>query len=264
MAPRNAVTKARPVAQAGLFAPPPTSLPPSVALVVRDATGTDGTPMASGWQAPTFSIPLESLELARRAMEHMLKPAGDDGLRQALFPLSLSTVMPNTEGMSDETQQSFFAAKVGEYSRLMSQLPPDIIRDACNQHVKRSKFFPAIAELMEFAEPALGHRQRQAKRIEWLIKVGGNPKPELFKHDPRDVVLRTLIAAAERRGQDDKAAAYRHELDVLEGRAVAKPKPAPTALPDDRDAKRPSVPLPTREQGEAIAEEPPLPNEIPE
>lgn len=264
MAQRNAVTKAQPAGQAGLFAPPLTSLPPSVAMVVKDATGPDGTPMASGWQAPTFSIPLESLEQARRAMEHMLKPAGDEGLRQALFPLLLSTVMPNTEGMSDETQQSFFAAKVGEYSRLMSGLPVDIIRDACDQHVKRSKFFPAIAELMQFAEPALGHRQRQAKRLEWLIKSGGQPVVEPFKPEPRDVVLKTLIKHAERRGQPEKAAAYRHELDVLEGRAVEKPKPAPSVMPDDRDAKRPSAPLPTREQGQAIAEEPPMPTDIPE
>lgn len=264
MAQRNAVTKARPAGQAGLFAPPLTSLPPSVAMVVKDATGPDGTPMASGWQAPTFSIPLESLEQARRAMEHMLKPAGDEGLRQALFPLLLSTVMPNTEGMSDETQQSFFAAKVGEYSRLMAHLPPDIIREACDAHVKRSKFFPAIAELMEFAEPALGHRQRQARRIEWLIKTGGRPVVEPFKHEPRYVVLRTLIKHAERRGLTDKAAAYRHELDVLEGRAVEKPKPAPSVLPDDRDAKRPRAPLPTRDQGQAIAEEPPMPTDIPE
>ncbi len=173
--------------------------------------------------------------------------------------------MPNTEGMGDQTQQSFFAAKVGEYSRLMSHMPVDIIRDACDAHVKRSKFFPAIAELMEFAEPALGHRQRQATRIEWLIKAGGQPVAEPFVREPRDVVLKTLIAAAERRGQDEKAAAYRHELDVLEGRAVEKPKPAPTVFPDDLDAKRVSFTMPSGAPPiEAMHEEPPMPTEIPE
>lgn len=198
-------------------------------------------------------------------MEHMLKPAGDEGLRRALMPLMLSTIMPNMEGMSDETQQSFFAAKTGEYSRLMQHLPPDIIREACDQHVKRSKFFPAIAELMEFAEPALGHRQRQAARIAALIKGGGRPIAKPFEPEPRDVVLRTLIAAAERRQQFDKAERYRHELDVLEGRAVEAPKPTPTVMPDDRDAKRASVTMPSGAPPiETMHEEPPVPTEIPE
>lgn len=126
-------------------------------------------------------------------MEQMLKPAGDAEFKKALLPLLLATVMPNMEGMDDQTQQAFFAAKSCEYSRLMSHFPVDIIREACDAHVMRSKFFPAIAELMEFAEPAFGHRQRQASRIDWLIKNGGRPKPVEFVPEPEEVRLRATI-----------------------------------------------------------------------
>lgn len=137
----------------------------------------------------------ELLAMASKAMEHLLTPVGPEGLGRALMPLMLTTVMPNTDGMSDETQQAYFGAKVQEYTRLLEHYPADIIRDACDAHVKRSKFFPAIAELTEFAEPALAHRHRQARRLEVLIKNGGRPPvvAEDFKPEPEVDRLRGAI-----------------------------------------------------------------------
>lgn len=200
-------------------------------------------------------------------MEHLLKPAGDEGLRRALMPLMLSTIMPNMEGMSDETQQAFFAAKSAEYSRLMSHLPPDIIREACDQHVKRSKFFPAIAELMEVAEPAFALRQRQAKRLEYLLKTNGKPKPKVFEPEPEAVrlqaavnryfankssfvahILRRTAIEAEKRLAEIEArpvAAWVGEAEIL----TTAPTPEPVAV--KRTAALPD-------------DEPPMPDEIPE
>lgn len=186
----------------------------------------------------------------------MLKPIGAAGVKSALVPLMLTQQLENLDNLPEGFEPAaYLHQKSAEYERHLEHLPVDILRAACDAHAKASKFFPAVAELIAYAGPALDERKQQQSRVALLIRGGGQAKAEPFKHDPRDVVLRTLIAAAERRGQDDKAAAYRHELDVLEGRAVAKPKPAPTVLPDDRDAKRPSATMPTREQGEAIAEE---------
>lgn len=155
-------------------------------------------------------------------MAHLMQPVGAEGLGRALMPLMLTTVMPNTDGMSDETQQAFFGAKVQEYARLLAHYPPDIIRDACDAHVKRSKFFPAIAELCEFAEPALALRHRQAKRLAVLVKNGGKPPVvvEEFKGEPREATLRTLIKHARRRGQTANAIRYERELAELEGRPM--------------------------------------------
>lgn len=226
----------------------------------------------------------EQLEAARSYMAHALKPAGADGVRAALLPLMLTMEIPNVlEDMTPEQERVWFAERFNEYARLMAHVPVDIIKAASDAHVVKAKFFPSISELMEHAKPALELRQRQGERIDQMIDARNRPKTEPraapFKHDPRDVVLKTLIKAAERRGQHEKAAAYRHELDVLEGRAVEAPKPAPVTLPDDKDAKRVSVPIPppsaidtdaldrldaALDRGIAATEEPPMPTEIPE
>lgn len=161
----------------------------------------------------------EKLEEASKAMAHLLTPVGEEGLGRALMPLMLTTVMPNMDGMSDATQQSYFAAKVSEYGRLLAHYPADIIRDACDAHVKRSKFFPAIAELNEFAEPALALRQRMARRLEVLIKNGGRPPvvAEEFKPEAEDVRLRGAI----KRYHDRKGSFLEH---VLKRSAIAAEK----------------------------------------
>ena len=171
----------------------------------------------------------EKLEEASKAMAHLLTPVGEEGLGRALMPLMLTTVMPNMDGMSDAMQQSYFAAKVSEYGRLLAHYPADIIRDACDAHVKRSKFFPAIAELCEFAEPALALRHRQAKRLAVLVKNGGKPPVvrEEFKPEPEEVRLRANI----KRYRDNpnhpivhtlhrRAIESERRLAVIEGREV--------------------------------------------
>lgn len=209
----------------------------------------------------------------------MLKPVGADGVQAALMPLMLTQQLENLDNLPEGFEPLIYLQqKSAEYQRHLEHFPVDILRAACDAHVRLpSKFFPAVAEILVHAVPLLDERKRQQSRLALLTKSGGQPTPEPFKHDPRDVVLKTLIAAAERRGQHDKAAAYRHELDVLEGRAVAKPKPVPTVLPDDRDAKRVSVPIPPPSSIDTSAldrldaaldlaiastEEPPLPTDI--
>lgn len=263
MTARNAPAN-RNAAAAPALGPP--TLPTSVALVLKDPIDHQtGKASPSLWAPPRWSIPSEQLEQARAALEHMLKPVGKAGVQAALVPLMLTQQLENLDNLPEGFEPAaYLQQKSAEYSRHLEHFPVDILRAACDAHAKASKFFPAVAELVAYAGPALELRQRQQSRLALLIKGRGQATAEPFKHDPRDVVLKTLIKHAERRGLTEKAAAYRHELDVLEGRAVETPKPAPSVMPDDRDAKRPSAPLPTREQGQAIAEEPPMPTDIPE
>lgn len=260
----NRAVATRKPADAPLFAPLPSSLPPSVAMVVADPPETTverkgQMVMVPGqWAPPMWPIPKETLETARKAIEHMLKPAGDEGLRAALLPLMLSSVMPNMDGMEDTTMQAFFAAKVAEYSRLINHVPADIIRDACDAHVLKSKFFPAIAELMEHATPALEHRKRQAHRIGLLLKGGGQPIKPAFVPDPEHVRLLGMLKHYERVGGSlysaAKSNATRKRLQELHDAELE------LASTEGRDAAEWTVG--NRNVGAPVIAEP-LPDEIP-
>lgn len=148
-----------------------------------------------------------------------MQPCGEAGVREVMLALMLTKQMPGTNGMSEATQQGFYSAKIAEYSRLLGHVPLDILKTSADLSALESPFFPFPADLMKHADPLLGHRQRQQKRILDLIKRGGRPevvKP--FVEDTQDVKLRTLIAAAMRRGQVDKAAGYERELAKIEHR----------------------------------------------
>lgn len=215
-------------------------------------------------------------------MEHMLKPAGAEGVAQALMPLMLTTVMPNMEGMTDETQQSYFQSKSSEYARLLGGLPVDILSEACDEHVRRSKFFPAIAELMEFAGPKLAHRQRQASRIKLLIAGGGQepaapPKPMTDEErlEERKRRLRQTRDTWVRLNRPHHAKRAEQELAELEGREAdselvrAEPPPVEMSRPIDANRERMKQEVhdsyrSLHERGMLTIEEPPPSDEIPE
>jgi hypothetical protein len=167
-----------------------------VALVVKDPPmrqTPEGTLAPSTWQPPTMMPDREQLNEARAYLELALKPAGVEGVRKALMPLFLTMQIPNTEAMSDNTQQAYFSARAAEYERLLAHVPVDILKTACDAHVRTEKFFPAISELLKHADPLLEQRKAQQHRVGRMIEAraqgGKKPASPKFEREPEDVRL---------------------------------------------------------------------------
>ncbi len=156
------------------------------------------------WRPPEHRILPEILDQARAFITAKLMPAGASGVAKAITPLLLTTVQPTLAVMHDpdddeETinrkQQAYLTAQMAEFQRLMAHVPADIISKACDAHAMESKFFPAIAELMKHARPALELRKQQAHRIERLIAAANAPNPrEAFKPESDETRHRAAVA----------------------------------------------------------------------
>jgi hypothetical protein len=259
----------------------------------------DGRPVlvAGTWRPPTHSILRERLDEARKWLEINLAPCGPEGVQRILMPLLMTTTMPHTAGMEETTLQSFFAQKSTEYTRLLQDLPADILSAACDECAKASPFFPAVADLFRHAKPALEKRRRQCERVDRLIAMkSAPPQGEPFKPEPEIDRYRADIARWKAHGDVSfginlKARAIESEkkLATLEGRDVedwaraSAPVELDTAsvigrtadhvLVDELATPQPRAPEWKRapdawQAGQPLyqraAEEPPPPTEIPE
>lgn len=302
MAPRNVPANRN---AAAAPAPAPPTLPTSVALVLKDPIDHQtGATNPSLWAPPRWPIPNDQLEQARAAIEHMLKPIGAAGVKAALVPLMLTQQLENLDNLPAGFEPAaYLHQKSAEYERHLAHFPFDILRGACDAHARASKFFPAVAELIAHAGPALELRQRQRDRIGVLI-TASNPArkaaeevPAWKRHDltaderKQWAITRTreLIEMKQKRGMIDGIERLERELAQLEGRpydapAVAEPplpaEPITGTLPrDDRnwdkagDAGPSPAELERQRRAEHHAvkggqpprmEEPPMPDEIPE
>lgn len=171
----------------------------------REIRNEDGTTrlVAGDWQAPSHRILPERLDEARRWLEARIVPCGEAGVGKALMPLLMTTQMPNTDGMSEETLQAFGVAKMAEYGRLLRDVPADILEAAADACAKASPFFPAVADIFKHANPLIEKRQRQLHRVNELIRRQNAPaEAPAFKPEPEEVRLRAEIARWRRVGAD--------------------------------------------------------------
>lgn len=157
----------------------------------------------------------------------MLKTAGDAGVGEALMPMLFTQTIENLDNLPDKVSPDIWLqAKSLEYARHLRDYPIDILKAACDAHVVASKFFPAVAEIAVHARPLLEARQRQAWRIEQLIRRANTPKLAAFVPDPEHVRLLMWIKWHETPGaitfSVDKAARARKRLQVLVDEEIAK------------------------------------------
>lgn len=211
---------------------PPPSCPVSVALAIADpATVTverDGVPVEvpGTWQPPTYGVLLpELLEQGRKAIEHQLTPAGDEGVHSVMVPLMLTQQLQSTEGMEEETMITFMARKGAEYQRHLREVPLDILKAAADACVLASPFFPTVADLFKHVRPEWEKRKRQADRLKALIAHRNNPaaaapQPSARELESREQRLRNGIASCRRFGRMGTAIEWERELAALEGREV--------------------------------------------
>lgn len=140
------------------------------------------------------------------------------------MPMLLTQAIENLDNLPERiTPDIWLSNTVSEYARHLRDYPIDILRAACDAHVRSgSQFFPKVFEITRHATPALEKRQREAWRVDKLIEYSATPaRPAApaFKQDPAHVRLLTLLKWQEMVGSrlysTDKAAKTRRELARL-------------------------------------------------
>lgn len=166
---------------------PPTAMPTTLRLVL-DNWPSEGLP-------ETKILP-EHLDQGRRFVEARLRPCGDEAVAHHLGPLWLCTARPNDESLTMEQRGAILAEELATYQRLLRDLPSDLLERACDEHARRSKWFPKPAELREIAEAEFTKRQDWLRRIVQLQEEAKKPaRAKVFQPEPEEV---RLIAAIER------------------------------------------------------------------
>lgn len=177
---------------------------------------------------------------AKKALEHLLRPCGDTGVGECLTPMLFTQAIENLDNLPEKiTPDQWLSATVDEYARHLRDYPIDILRAACDAHVRGgSQFFPKVFEITKHATPAFEKRKREAWRVDKLIESTARPvkaAASAFVPEPRHVILLTTLKWQELTGSRlfnlTKAAATRRELAalaeqervdaVMAGRAVA-------------------------------------------
>lgn len=124
------------------------------------------------------------------AIRAHLQPADSQFVRMRFAMLKLVTAAPGTDGMGEAQIDAMLRAQIGEYLRLLAGYPADIWAAACDAWVKRSKWFPKVADLEELMRPMLELRQRQHQRARQILEAITNPRAQV-QHQPRTAEQRS-------------------------------------------------------------------------
>ena len=148
------------------------------------------------WRPPSTPILADLLDQAKQFIAHRLKPAEESEIRSAILPLALSLKVEN-KLISEENEAEFYRQMIAELVRHLKGTPLDIVRAACDAHVRVSEFFPTVAALLKHVTPELEKRQGQEFRIKRLCDAQAAPKkkpePAPFVAESEEVRLRADI-----------------------------------------------------------------------
>lgn len=123
----------------------------------------------------------KQIPVALGEVERSLTPASEEQIAAALATVSLA--LPTGKGLSDDEE----VGRLELYIRALSDVPADILHDACMEAVKRLKFFPKVAELREFASKELARRHWTLATLRMMADV----------HDERYVPPSEMVSPSE-------------------------------------------------------------------
>jgi hypothetical protein len=107
--------------------------------------------------------------LARSAQG--LVPARPDVTRALLSRLAMNCRL---EAMPEEA----WRMHLDDYVADLSDVPEDLIAEACRRWRRREKFWPTISEFLPLVEPELAQRRRTFRRLQVLARVASDPAPD--------------------------------------------------------------------------------------
>jgi len=184
------------------------------------------------WEPPHVVPPKADLQEAMAQLTLHMQPATERFMRERL---ALARIV--TGAVAGKPGE--WAMRTAEYMRLLADIPPDIFAAGCDEAVKRKEWFPTPAALLRVMQPLLDQRKRMIKRLELLLRSGGEIE---FKRDPLDVRLKASRDAWLKVGNIARAAASEIELARLRGDKPADWATAPPTPPVEMPALSESAP----------------------
>lgn len=132
-----------------------------------------GTVANGDWLPPVAvsGAEADALDGAIAKVAEALVPAHPDTVRTLLAQLAMNVRL---EGMSEENWQQHLE----DYIADLSDVPEDLIAEACCRWWRKEKFWPLISEFLPLVEPGLSRRRRMMKRLKTLKRVAADPAPD--------------------------------------------------------------------------------------
>lgn len=132
-----------------------------------------GTVSNGEWLPPVAVSKAEAdaLDGAMAMVAETLIPARPDTVRALLSGLSMNVRL---EEMSEKDWQHHLENYIAD----LSDIPEDLIAEACRQWRRKKKFWPLISEFLPLVEPGLWCRRRMMKRLKTLKHVAEYPAPD--------------------------------------------------------------------------------------
>lgn len=159
----------------------PLQLPPLLTSLLGDvhAEASPPPPPAPGqeptylprWEVPQH-VPSSTKQLIPGALgqlERALTPAEQDDIVAALHRLAAH--------FYSERPKAAWQVVFEDYARLLGDVPLDILEDGLDAYLRRGKWFPKLAELLEHTGPLLRARRILQRRLHELLRTGDQPKP---------------------------------------------------------------------------------------
>lgn len=162
------------------------------------------------WTPPTVLPQASILRAAATELERGLRGASPGHMQWCLNKLF---VLPTRDG---STVNAAFAAD--NFIDTCGHFPDDLWSVATLELLQSKTFRPAPAEFFAAVKGKFDERRRMLERV--MLMLGGKAiaRPGPFVPDSREVVLRTTLRWARKRGEMEKAARYERELAQLENR----------------------------------------------
>jgi len=78
-----------------------------------------------------------------------------------------------------------------ELSRLLGDLPEDIVFEALDIHQRKCRFPPTVAEIREIADPIMEKRRKETARLDAMARflASGQPIPQMAVNPPKRHVM---------------------------------------------------------------------------
>lgn len=124
-------------------------------------------------------------------IEPSLVPATPEQIASSLGTVALA--LPTGKSMSDREE----GGRLELYIKALSDIPADILNDACMEAIKRLKFFPKVAELRELAARELARRKWNKATLEILARLHDERYAPPVK--PEDMVKPEALAKLAKR-----------------------------------------------------------------
>lgn len=131
--------------------------------------------MVSGgdWLPPVALSEVEAAALsgALATAIQVLEPADPVVTRALLSSLAMNCRL---EDLPDKIWQMHLNDFVSD----LSDVPENVIADACRVWRRRKKFWPVISEFLELVRPELARRRQTLRRLQVLDRVASDPAPD--------------------------------------------------------------------------------------